>query len=70
MTPSDRLTQVRKYITDRGARVEIVWPQQFRFINLEITSACNLRCFACNQYCDSAPTGERMTLAQVRRLHG
>jgi len=52
MTPADRLAQVRKYIADRGARVEIAWPQQFRFVNLEITSACNLKCFACNQFKD------------------
>lgn len=58
----------RDYLTDRGAAVTVAHKQQFKFINLEITSACNLACFSCNQYCDSAPTKERMTLGQIRRF--
>jgi len=57
-----------EYMRRNGASVEIAHSQQWRFVNLEITSACNLRCFACNQYCDSAPTGARMTVDQVRRF--
>jgi len=34
-------------------------------IEIDITWACNLRCFNCNRSCEQAPTGEGMTLAQV-----
>ncbi|MEQ1564764.1 MAG: radical SAM protein [Myxococcota bacterium] len=37
-------------------------------IELDITWACNLRCFNCNRSCEQAPTGEHMTVAQVRRF--
>lgn len=37
-------------------------------VELDITWACNLRCFNCNRSCEQAPTGESMTLEQVRRF--
>jgi hypothetical protein len=37
-------------------------------IELDITWACNLRCANCNRSCTQAPTGEGMTLDQVRRF--
>jgi hypothetical protein len=37
-------------------------------IELDITWACNLRCFNCNRSCEQAPTGEGMTVEQVRRF--
>lgn len=37
-------------------------------IELDITWACNLRCFNCNRSCEQAPTGEQMTVDQVRRF--
>jgi hypothetical protein len=37
-------------------------------IELDITWACNLRCFNCNRSCEQAPTGESMTLEQIRRF--
>lgn len=35
-------------------------------IELDITWACDLRCANCNRSCAQAPTGEQMTVAQVR----
>jgi len=58
----------KKYIEDRGAVVRIERPQQMRFINLHLTDRCNLRCFGCNRYCDSAPSTEHLTVEQVRRF--
>lgn len=37
-------------------------------IEIDITWACNLRCFNCNRSCEQAPTGESMTTEQVRRF--
>jgi hypothetical protein len=37
-------------------------------IELDITWACNLRCFNCNRSCEQAPTGEQMSAAQVERF--
>jgi sulfatase maturation enzyme AslB (radical SAM superfamily) len=34
-------------------------------IELDITWACNLRCFNCNRSCEQAPTGEGMSLHDV-----
>lgn len=39
-------------------------------VEIDITWACNLRCFNCNRSCEQAPTGEQMTLAQVERFLG
>jgi sulfatase maturation enzyme AslB (radical SAM superfamily) len=37
-------------------------------IEIDITWACNLRCFNCNRSCEQAPTGEGMTLDQIERF--
>ncbi|MEQ1506998.1 MAG: radical SAM protein [Myxococcota bacterium] len=37
-------------------------------VELDVTWACNLRCFNCNRSCEQAPTGEGMTVDQVRRF--
>ncbi len=37
-------------------------------IELDVTWACNLRCFHCNRSCEQAPTGEGMTARQVARF--
>lgn len=37
-------------------------------VELDITWACNLRCFQCNRSCEQAPTGEQMSVEQVRRF--
>jgi hypothetical protein len=42
--------------------------QQMRFINLDITEVCNLRCHGCNHYVDSAPSRGAMTLGQVEHF--
>ncbi|MFY0580306.1 radical SAM protein [Cystobacter fuscus] len=37
-------------------------------IEIDITFACNLRCFNCDRSCTQAPSGERMNVEQVRRF--
>lgn len=37
-------------------------------IEIDITWACDLRCFNCNRSCEQAPTGASMTVEQVRRF--
>jgi hypothetical protein len=37
-------------------------------IEIDITWACNLRCFNCNRSCEQAPTGEQMSLEQIQRF--
>jgi hypothetical protein len=37
-------------------------------IDLDITWDCNLKCFHCNRSCQQAPTGEMMTVGQVRQF--
>lgn len=39
-----------------------------RYVQLEITTACNLACPNCDRNCGTAPSGEMMTLAQVRKF--
>ena len=58
----------RAYIKQTGAHVKIVHIQQYHFINLHLTDVCNLKCYGCNRYCDSAPSSDRMTIGQVRRF--
>jgi hypothetical protein len=37
-------------------------------VEIDVTWACNLRCFNCNRSCEQAPTGERVTVEQVIRF--
>jgi hypothetical protein len=37
-------------------------------IDLDITWECNLKCFQCNRSCQQAPTGEMMTVGQIRQF--
>lgn len=37
-------------------------------IEIDVTWACNLRCFNCNRSCEQAPTGEQMTVEQIARF--
>ena len=58
----------KKYIKDRGVTVEMAHAQQTRFINLHLSDVCNLKCYGCNRYCDSAPSQDMMTLGQVKHF--
>ena len=62
---------VQEYIKAKGAQVAIVHPQQMHFINLDITAFCNLKCYSCNHFIDSAVAKAKdspliMTLDQVK----
>jgi len=37
-------------------------------IELDITYACNLKCYSCNRSCGLAPTDDHLSLEQVRRF--
>ncbi len=57
-----RLARVQRSVT------RVLGPRYARSrdrIELDITWACNLRCFNCNRSCEQAPTGEGMCLDQV-----
>lgn len=41
------------------------WRRSRTSIEIDITYACNLRCFNCNRSCTQAPTRDRMSLGQV-----
>jgi len=64
-TPDDF---VSAYIKQKGARVAITYPQQMHFINITINNYCNLNCYSCDQFVDSAPAkrSEQMTLQQIK----
>jgi hypothetical protein len=38
------------------------------FIELDITYACNLKCFNCNRSCGHAPSDDHLSLEQVRKF--
>lgn len=51
--------------------VRILGPQYHRSrtrVEIDVTWACNLRCFNCNRSCEQAPTRDRVTLRQIRRF--
>ncbi|MBA7510228.1 GTP 3',8-cyclase [subsurface metagenome] len=37
-----------------------------KFIEIDITYACNLKCYNCDRSCSQAPSQERMTVEQIR----
>jgi len=62
-TPSDF---VDAYIKGKGTKVAIVYPQRMGFINITINNYCNLSCFSCDQFVDSAPSKDMMSLQQIK----
>jgi hypothetical protein len=59
---------VTGYLYQRGTKVDIRRKTNLRFINLGITHQCNLSCYSCNRYIDSAPSDDMMTLEQITRF--
>ena len=62
--------RAERWRVQRGP-TRVLGPQYRRsrsLVELDITWACNLRCFNCNRSCEQAPTGEGMTVAQVARF--
>ena len=59
---------VNAYLKQKGATSVIVYKQEMGFINIDINSFCNLKCYSCNHFVDSAPSTEMMTLEQVREF--
>jgi len=44
------------------------WTSNLREVELELTTFCNLKCFNCDRSVRQAPSGEYMSLSQVRRF--
>jgi hypothetical protein len=38
------------------------------YLDIDITYACNLNCYNCNRSCEQAPTGEHVSVAQIKRV--
>lgn len=58
---------VRRLRVDRTV-TSVLGPRHRRsrdLLELDVTWACNLRCFNCNRSCEQAPTGEQMSASQV-----
>jgi|15BtaG_2_1085339.scaffolds.fasta_scaffold00647_4 organic radical activating enzyme len=58
---------IKAYIEAKQARIAIAYPQQMNFINIIINSICNLNCYSCDQFIDTAPAkkSDSMTLRQI-----
>lgn len=57
---------VDEYIKAKGTKVAIVYPQKMSFINITINNYCNLTCHSCDQFVDSAPSKDKMSLQQIK----
>ena len=58
---------VNNYIKKKGLQTEIVYNQNYRFINIDITPVCNLSCASCNHFVDTDPghQSQSMTVDQI-----
>src|SRR5262249_2729701 len=45
-----------------------LWRRSRDLVEIDITYACNLKCFNCNRSCEQDPTADRMSLGQIRRF--
>lgn len=45
-----------------------LWRRSRNVVEVDITYACNLKCFNCNRSCRQDPTGDRMSLEQIRHF--
>jgi hypothetical protein len=55
----------------RPGVTRLLGPQYRRsrdLLEIDITYACNLRCFNCSRSCEQAPGADHLTVAQVRRF--
>jgi Radical SAM superfamily len=60
-----RLLRTQKHVT------KLLGPEfkrSRRFIEIDITYACNLNCYNCNRSCEQAPTGEHMSREQIQHF--
>lgn len=42
-----------------------LWRRSRNVVEVDITYACNLKCFNCNRSCEQDPTGDRMSIEQM-----
>jgi len=59
---------VEAYIKAKGIEVIMAYNQRMTFINFDLNSYCNLSCYGCNHFIDSAQTKEQMTLEQIKEF--
>ncbi len=62
--------RLERWRVQRGP-TRVLGPQYRRsrsLVEIDVTWACNLRCFNCNRSCEQAPTGEGMALEDVTRF--
>jgi hypothetical protein len=79
MSRAGKMRQVARHLLRRLGRsvrtsraITLLRGPQFRpatdLIEIDITFACNLRCFNCDRSCTQAPDGGRMTVEQIQRF--
>jgi hypothetical protein len=69
MEASSKLTEVTEHII--LAQSNKIWNKYIRnqeLIEIDITYACNLKCFNCNRSCTQAPTEQKMNLEQIYKF--
>ena len=66
-----RVKRVYRYIRVQKPVTKLFGPQYRRsrkFIEIEITYRCNLRCINCDRSCRQAPTNEQMSVEQIQKF--
>jgi organic radical activating enzyme len=59
---------VAAYQEAKGAETLLGYNHRMTFINFDLNSYCNLSCYGCNHFIDSAQTKESMSLEQVKEF--
>lgn len=52
----------------RDKYVKIKWRPMMEFVEIELTTACNLRCKGCDRFCDSFPSNDHMPIEMVDKF--
>lgn len=60
-----------EYLRVQKVSIQVIGPRYHRsrkFIEIDITYACNLKCYNCDRSCNQAPSHDRMKVAQIRQF--
>lgn len=68
MNRESLIQEYRDLMTQKGCQIDLRHRTRTDRVEIEVTTKCNLKCFACNRFCSEAASNEHMTEAQVTRF--
>ena len=65
---NNNIKDITEYVNNKKKTIKIYHQPRYDYLEIELTSFCNMRCDRCNRLVESAPTQEMMTVDQIKKL--